>query len=75
MSDTDKDIEILTLRHQLTILQRETNKPRLTRADRVLLAALLHRLCVPKTLSMSCDLGVFMDDAAEAIASLYLQLI
>jgi hypothetical protein len=25
MSDTDKDIEILTLRHQLAILQRQTN--------------------------------------------------
>jgi hypothetical protein len=46
--DTDKDIEILTLRHQLTILQRQTNKPRLTRADRALLAALLHRLPRPK---------------------------
>jgi hypothetical protein len=44
MSDTDKDIEILTLCHQLAILQRQTSKPRLTRADRVLLAALLHRL-------------------------------
>jgi transposase len=44
MSDTDKDIEILTLRHQLTILQRQTPKPRLTSADRALLAALLHRL-------------------------------
>jgi hypothetical protein len=43
MSDTDKDIEILTLRHQLAILQRQTNKPRLTRADRALLAAFLHR--------------------------------
>ncbi|MCW2938708.1 MAG: hypothetical protein JWN00_1693 [Actinomycetia bacterium] len=36
ISDTDKDIEILTLRHQLAILQRQTSKPRLTRADRVL---------------------------------------
>ncbi|MGH3375268.1 MAG: hypothetical protein ACRDP6_11055 [Actinoallomurus sp.] len=44
MSDTDKDIEILTLRHQLAILQRQTGKPRLTWADRALLAALLHRL-------------------------------
>jgi hypothetical protein len=44
MSDTDKDIEILTLRHQLAILQRQTSKPHLTRADRALLAALLHRL-------------------------------
>ncbi|MGH3392474.1 MAG: hypothetical protein ACRDOO_26700 [Actinomadura sp.] len=30
MSDLDKDIEILTLRHQLAILQRQTSKPRLT---------------------------------------------
>jgi putative transposase len=44
MSDTDKDIEILTLRHQLTVMQRQTPKPRLTSADRALLAALLHRL-------------------------------
>jgi putative transposase len=48
MSDTDKDIEILTLRHQLAVLQRQTSKPRLTRADRVLLAALLHRLPPPQ---------------------------
>jgi putative transposase len=47
MSDTDKDIEILTLRHQLAILQRQISKPRLTRADRALLAALLHRLPRP----------------------------
>jgi putative transposase len=47
MSDTDKDIEILTLRHQLTILQRQTPKPRLTSADRALLAALLHRSPAP----------------------------
>jgi hypothetical protein len=44
MSDTDKDIEILTLRHQLAILQRQTGNPRLTWADRALPAALLHRL-------------------------------
>jgi hypothetical protein len=29
----------------------------------------------PKTLSTSCDLGVFMDDAAKAIASPNLELI
>jgi putative transposase len=44
MSDTDKDIEILTLRHQLAVLQRQADKPRLTPPDRALLAALLHRL-------------------------------
>jgi hypothetical protein len=47
MSDTDKDIEILTSRHQLAILQRQTGNPRLTWADRALLATLLHRLPRP----------------------------
>jgi putative transposase len=44
MSGSDKNIEILTLRHQLAILQRQIDKPRLTPPDRVFLAALLHRL-------------------------------
>jgi putative transposase len=44
MSDTNKDIEILTLRHQLAVLQRQIDKPRFTPPERALLAALLHRL-------------------------------
>ena len=44
MSDSDKNVEILTLRHQLAILQRQIDKPRLTLPDRAFLAALLHRL-------------------------------
>ncbi len=44
VNGTDKDIQILALRHQLVILQRQTDRPRLTGTDRVLLAALLHRL-------------------------------
>jgi putative transposase len=44
VSGTEKDIEILALRHQLAILQRQIDKPRLTGTDRVFLAALLHRL-------------------------------
>jgi len=39
-----QDIEILALRHQLSILQRQISKPRLTTADRAFLAALLRRL-------------------------------
>ncbi|MEU5943629.1 integrase core domain-containing protein [Micromonospora sp. NPDC047548] len=46
MSDRDKDAEILALRHQITVLQRQPHgeKVRFTRADRAWLAALLHRL-------------------------------
>lgn len=47
MRDVDKDIEILTLRHQLGGLQRQIDRPR-HRADRVFLAGLLHRLPKPK---------------------------
>lgn len=47
ISDVDKDIEILTLRHQLAILQRQIDRPRVTAADRAFLAALLHRLPRP----------------------------
>jgi transposase len=46
MSDRDKDVEILALRHQLTVLHRQlgTDKVRFDPADRAFLAALLHRL-------------------------------
>ncbi|MFF0659481.1 hypothetical protein [Micromonospora tulbaghiae] len=44
----DKDIEILTLRHQFAVLQRQNDKPRLTLPDRAYLAALLHRLSRPR---------------------------
>jgi hypothetical protein len=44
--DRDKDTEILVLRHQVAVLERQLggNKVRFTPADRALLAALLHRL-------------------------------
>src|ERR1022692_2837758 len=46
VSNRDKDTEILALRHQLSVLQRQLGPGRLrfTPADRALLAALLHRL-------------------------------
>jgi putative transposase len=44
VSSRDKDAEILALRHQLLVLQRQPDRVRFTRADRALLAALLHRL-------------------------------
>jgi hypothetical protein len=48
-SDHDKDAEILALRHQLAVLQRQLGeqKVRFHPADRALLAALLHRLPHP----------------------------
>ncbi|MEV4135043.1 integrase core domain-containing protein [Dactylosporangium sp. NPDC049742] len=46
MSNRAKDAEILALRHQITVLERQLHgeKVRLTPADRAFLAALLHRL-------------------------------
>jgi hypothetical protein len=46
MSDWDKDVEILALRHQISVLERQLSgqRVRFTSADRVLLAALLHQL-------------------------------
>ena len=46
MTDRDKDAEILALRHQITVLERQLGKDkvRFTPSDRAYLAALLHRL-------------------------------
>ncbi|RFC70966.1 hypothetical protein DXZ75_27590 [Streptomyces sp. AcE210] len=46
LSDQDKDVEILALRHQLAVLERQlaTARPNFDPEDRAFLAALLHRL-------------------------------
>ena len=50
--DTAKEIEILVLRHQLAVLRRCTPRPRMTRTDRALIAALSRRLPVRRRIGM-----------------------
>jgi hypothetical protein len=54
MSDHDNDTEILVLRHQITVLQRQLapDKVRFAAADRAFLAALLQRLPRPTLRSL-----------------------
>ncbi|MEU4303862.1 integrase core domain-containing protein [Kitasatospora aureofaciens] len=48
MSDREKDIEILALRHQLLVLRRQVDRPLFTDTDRAVLAGLLHLLPMDK---------------------------
>ena len=51
-SEREKEIEILLLRHQLMVLERQVARPQLTQADRTLLAA-LSRMLPPKSWKLS----------------------
>ena len=44
----ERDAEILALRHQILVLQRQNNRPRFTDTDRTVLAV-LSTVWVPKT--------------------------
>jgi putative transposase len=51
-SECAKDIELLVVRHQLSVLGRQERRPRLRPADRALLAALARLLPLPRRLGL-----------------------
>ncbi|MFE2448824.1 hypothetical protein ACH4TQ_47360 [Streptomyces sp. NPDC021218] len=61
MSGRDKDAEILALRHQIAVLERQLGKRkvRFSSSDRAFLAALLHRLPLPTLRRVRVDVHVF----------------
>ena len=59
-SDTAKEIEILVLRHQLAVLQRRTPRPRISWADRALIAALIRLLPMPRRLGLLVTPGTIL---------------
>src|SRR5664280_1937994 len=59
-SDPAKEVEILLLRHQLAVLQRQTRRPRLTWTDRVVMTALALRLPPARRLGLLVTPGTIL---------------
>jgi putative transposase len=59
-SQAAKDGEILVLRHQLAVLQRQVGRPKLSWADRALISALVQRLPRPRRLRMLVTPGTLL---------------
>src|SRR3954464_8031458 len=59
-SDATKEIEILVLRHQLTVLQRRTPRPRTTWPDRAVIAALARLLPARRRLGLIVTPSTFL---------------
>jgi putative transposase len=59
-SDAAKDAEILVLRHQLAVLHRQVGRPRLTWADRAIIAVLALRLPPARRLGMLVTPGTIL---------------
>lgn len=59
-SDAAKEVEILVLRHQLALLQRQVGRPRLTWSDRAVIAVLALRLPRARRVAMIVTPGTIL---------------
>jgi hypothetical protein len=59
-SDAAKEVEILLLRHQLAVLQRQVGRPRLRWTDRAMIGALTLRLPPARRVGMLVTPGTLM---------------
>jgi putative transposase len=59
-SDAAKEVEILVLRHQLALMQRQVGRPRLTWSDRAVIAVLALRLPPARRVGMIVTPGTIL---------------